>query len=223
MAEGKRVERPWKRTASCRSDRLRDRHGRQGSRSSIATPHQAPLARCTVAPASAPRRARTRAVLVAILAAFLALATFLSNEAVKEVITGETKAADASARLEANDVKTTVAENDATLLKVLARRQPGGAPRRAASRPPPWRSASSRTTGRSTRAARAPDRRAASTSATTRTSATCSSSLGGRVADRDRARLDLDHRPPAVAARRRRRAGRGGGRGARGRPARLSA
>ncbi|UGS38134.1 DUF4337 domain-containing protein [Capillimicrobium parvum] len=72
-----------------------------------------------------PHLVRNAAVLVAILAAFLALATFLSNEAVKEVITGETKAADASARLEANDVKTTVAENDATLLKVLASDNPG--------------------------------------------------------------------------------------------------
>ena len=51
--------------------------------------------------------ARHAAVVVAVLAALLAVSTFLSNEAVKDVITGETKAADTSARLEANNVKTT--------------------------------------------------------------------------------------------------------------------
>jgi hypothetical protein len=62
---------------------------------------------------------RNAAVLVAILAAFLAVATFLSETAMTHVITGETRAADAGARLEANDVKTTVAENDAALLRAV--------------------------------------------------------------------------------------------------------
>lgn len=57
--------------------------------------------------------------MVAIIAGFLAVATFLSNEAVKEVITEETQAADSSARLEANDTKTTIADGNATLLKVI--------------------------------------------------------------------------------------------------------
>ena len=56
---------------------------------------------------------------MAIFAAFLAIATFFAEEAMKEVVTGETRAADASARLEANAVKTTIAENDATLFKVI--------------------------------------------------------------------------------------------------------
>ena len=63
--------------------------------------------------------AQQAAVVVAIIAGFLAIATFLSNEAVKEVITEETQAADTSARLEANDTKTTIADGNATLLKVL--------------------------------------------------------------------------------------------------------
>jgi hypothetical protein len=63
-----------------------------------------------------------------VLAAFLAIATFLSNEAVKEVITGETKAADTSARLEANEVKTIIASSDAVLLRVVGT----GSPKEAA-------------------------------------------------------------------------------------------
>jgi hypothetical protein len=62
---------------------------------------------------------RNAAVLVAVLAAFLAVATFLSETAMTHVITGETRAADAGARLQANEVKTTVAENDAALLRVI--------------------------------------------------------------------------------------------------------
>lgn len=62
---------------------------------------------------------RNAAMVVAVMAALLAVATFLSNEAVKEVITGETHRADASARLESNRVKVDVAEGDATLLRVL--------------------------------------------------------------------------------------------------------
>ena len=65
------------------------------------------------------RLARSAAVVVAVLAAFLAIATFLSNETVKEVITGETKAADTAAQLEANDVKTIVANANAVLLRVV--------------------------------------------------------------------------------------------------------
>lgn len=50
--------------------------------------------------------ARAAAVVVAVLTAFLAIATFLADEAVKEVITGETRGADTNAQLEANDIKT---------------------------------------------------------------------------------------------------------------------
>jgi hypothetical protein len=62
---------------------------------------------------------RNAAVLVAVLAAFLAVATFLAETAMTHVITGETRAADASSRLQANEVKTTVAENDAALLRAI--------------------------------------------------------------------------------------------------------
>ena len=62
--------------------------------------------------------ARPAALVVAVIAAFLAVATFMANEAVKEAITGETKAADTSARLEANETKLTIAEGTATLLAV---------------------------------------------------------------------------------------------------------
>ncbi|HEX2015388.1 MAG TPA: DUF4337 family protein [Solirubrobacteraceae bacterium] len=63
---------------------------------------------------------RLAAVVVACIAAVLAVATFLANEAVKEVITGETKAADTSARLEANDTKKTIADANSVLLHVVA-------------------------------------------------------------------------------------------------------
>jgi hypothetical protein len=52
-----------------------------------------------------PEHTRMAALVVAVLAGFLAIFTFLSNEAIKEVITGETRAADTSALLEANEVK----------------------------------------------------------------------------------------------------------------------
>lgn len=68
-----------------------------------------------------PGFARQAALVVAVLAAFLAVATFLSNEAVKEVITGETGRADTSSRLESNQLKIDVAAGNATLLKVLAK------------------------------------------------------------------------------------------------------
>jgi hypothetical protein len=64
--------------------------------------------------------ARTAAILVAILAALLAIATFLSNEAIKEAITGETKVADTSAVMQANEVKRIVAESNAQILRVVA-------------------------------------------------------------------------------------------------------
>jgi hypothetical protein len=67
-----------------------------------------------------PQFARQAALVVAVLAAFLAVATFLSNEAVKEVITGETNRADTSSRLESNQLKIDVAGGAATMLKVLA-------------------------------------------------------------------------------------------------------
>jgi hypothetical protein len=67
-----------------------------------------------------PQFARQAALVVAILAAFLAIATFLSNESVKEVITGETNRADTSSRLESNRLKIDVASGNATMLKVLA-------------------------------------------------------------------------------------------------------
>jgi len=63
---------------------------------------------------------RTAAIVVAVLAAFLSIATFLSNEAIKEAITGETKTADATAVMEANDVKTIIAESNAQILRVVA-------------------------------------------------------------------------------------------------------
>ncbi len=66
-----------------------------------------------------PHDARHAALAVAVMAAFLALAAFLSNEAVKEVVTGETHRADASARLESNRVKIDIASGNAELLEVL--------------------------------------------------------------------------------------------------------
>jgi hypothetical protein len=67
-----------------------------------------------------PQFARQAALFVAMMAALLALATFLSNEAVKEVITGETHRADTSSRLESNLLKIDVAGGAATMLRVLA-------------------------------------------------------------------------------------------------------
>jgi Domain of unknown function (DUF4337) len=63
--------------------------------------------------------ARDAAMVVAVMAAFLAIATFLSNEAVKHVITGETHRADTSAQLESNRVKIDVASGNSVLLRVL--------------------------------------------------------------------------------------------------------
>jgi hypothetical protein len=66
-----------------------------------------------------PHYGRNVAMVVALMAAFLAIAVFLSNEAVKEVITGETHRADASARLESNRVKIDIANGNAVLLRTL--------------------------------------------------------------------------------------------------------
>jgi Domain of unknown function (DUF4337) len=54
----------------------------------------------------------------------LAVAAFLADEAIKDVITGETRAADESARLEANDVKVTIATANSVVLRVLATGNP---------------------------------------------------------------------------------------------------
>jgi Domain of unknown function (DUF4337) len=66
--------------------------------------------------------ARQAALLVAVIAAFLALASFLATEAFKEVVTGETHAGDLSAQLEANDTKTTIADANVILLRVVGQR-----------------------------------------------------------------------------------------------------
>jgi Domain of unknown function (DUF4337) len=64
--------------------------------------------------------AKKSALVVAVLAALLAIATFLSNESVKEVITGETHRAEISAEIENNQLKIDVAEGAAMMLRVLA-------------------------------------------------------------------------------------------------------
>src|SRR5215213_8958315 len=56
----------------------------------------------------------------AAIAVFLAIAMFLSSEAIKEAITGETKVADTSAVIEANEVKKIIAESNAQILRVVA-------------------------------------------------------------------------------------------------------
>jgi hypothetical protein len=66
-----------------------------------------------------PHYGRDAAMVVAVMAAFLAIATFLSNEAVKEVVTGETHRAGAAARLESNRVKIDIAEGNSVMLRVL--------------------------------------------------------------------------------------------------------
>jgi hypothetical protein len=66
-----------------------------------------------------PHHAQLAAVAVAVIACFLAVATFLSNEALKEVITGETHGGTAAARLESNRVKIDIAQGNASLLRVL--------------------------------------------------------------------------------------------------------
>lgn len=66
-----------------------------------------------------PRHAQKAALAVAVIAGFLAVATFASNEALKEVITGETHGAVASARLESNRVKIDTVAGTASLLRVI--------------------------------------------------------------------------------------------------------
>jgi len=73
-----------------------------------------------------PHHAQIAAVAVALIACLLAVATFLSNEALKEVITGETHGATAAAQLESNRVKIDIAQGNASLLRVLG----GGIPAR---------------------------------------------------------------------------------------------
>lgn len=63
--------------------------------------------------------AHIAAVIVAAMAALLAVATFLSNEAIKAVITGETHRAATSSRLENNQLKTDVASGNATMLRAM--------------------------------------------------------------------------------------------------------
>jgi Domain of unknown function (DUF4337) len=70
---------------------------------------------------------RNAALAVAVMAALLAVATFLSNEAVKEVVTGETHRADTSAQLESNRVKIDIAEGDSAMLRTLAAGSPNAA------------------------------------------------------------------------------------------------
>lgn len=80
--------------------------------------------------------ARPAALVVALLAGVLAVATFLSTQTIKNVITSETKGADTTAQLEVNDLKTIVAGNDALLLRVLgtgSRLEAAAASRAAAS------------------------------------------------------------------------------------------
>jgi hypothetical protein len=66
-----------------------------------------------------PHYGRNAAMVVALMAAFLAVATFLSNEAVKHVITEETHRAATSAQLESNRVRIDVAEGNSVMLRVL--------------------------------------------------------------------------------------------------------
>jgi hypothetical protein len=61
-----------------------------------------------------------------VIACLLAVATFFGNEALKEVITGETHGATAAARLESNRVKIDIAKSNASLLRVLGAANPAG-------------------------------------------------------------------------------------------------
>jgi len=73
-----------------------------------------------------PHHAQKAALAVAVIACFLAIATFFSNEALKEVVTGETHGGTASARLESNRVKIDIAKGNAALLRVLGTTVPAG-------------------------------------------------------------------------------------------------
>src|SRR4051794_4737075 len=74
-----------------------------------------------------PPHAQMAAAAVAVIACLLAVATFFANEALKEVITGETHGAAASARLENNRVKIDIAKGNASLLRVLGAARHGAA------------------------------------------------------------------------------------------------
>jgi rRNA maturation endonuclease Nob1 len=78
-----------------------------------------------------PHYGRNAALVVAVMAAFLAVATFLSNEAVKHVITGETHRSEATAQLETNRIRIDVAAGNSTMLRVLGA---GGPSERRAAR-----------------------------------------------------------------------------------------
>lgn len=71
-----------------------------------------------------PHYGRNAALVVAVMAGFLAIASFLSNEAVKEVITGETHRAGASAQLESDTLKIEINKGNSTLLRVLGTGSP---------------------------------------------------------------------------------------------------
>jgi hypothetical protein len=60
------------------------------------------------------------ALTVAVLAGFLAVATFLTNETVKEAIQKETRAADANSESTSFDTQTEAAQLDATILRALS-------------------------------------------------------------------------------------------------------
>jgi uncharacterized protein DUF4337 len=81
-----------------------------------------------------PEHAQAAALAVAVIACFLAVATFFSNEALKEVITGETHGATAHARLESNRVKIDIAEGNASLLRALGADTPARSGAAAAAR-----------------------------------------------------------------------------------------
>jgi hypothetical protein len=72
---------------------------------------------------------RRAAVIVATLAGLLAVATLLSNEAIKTAIVTQDRASNAHTLYEANEIKRFVNGNDADLLRLLAA---GSASRRAA-------------------------------------------------------------------------------------------
>jgi hypothetical protein len=79
--------------------------------------------------------------MIAVLAGLLAISTLLSNEAVKETINNQTRAAFASALAETNAIKAFIGTSTARQLRLLAgtetspREAPSPAPRRAIGRP----------------------------------------------------------------------------------------
>src|SRR3954447_5484214 len=64
--------------------------------------------------------ARRAAVVVALLAGLLAVATLLSNEAIKTAIVAQDEASNKHTLYEANEIKRFVSGNDARLLRLLA-------------------------------------------------------------------------------------------------------